>query len=229
MTDSLIHISKPVHRLIPSRFPPVQLFDWADTAEELAEIAALEGLTNDRLQSEYGNIYLVQKEDWIGGPGSTPLMAAFTHPGYSRFADGTYGVYYAADTIDTAIAETTFHRERFLKASQEAPCLIQMREYVAKIQKKLINMCQEDYGQYLHPDVAEYPVSQAFGREIRSHLAWGLYYPSVRKTDGKCVAIFRPPALTLPTQGRHLDYIWDGKSIAEVRISERIDTYQVTS
>lgn len=31
-----------VHRLIPSKFPPVTLFDWADSSEELEQIAALE-------------------------------------------------------------------------------------------------------------------------------------------------------------------------------------------
>ncbi|MFI4937767.1 MAG: RES family NAD+ phosphorylase [Candidatus Berkiellales bacterium] len=217
-----IDIPFPVHRLIPSRFPPILLFDWAQSQEELEEIAALEGLTNERIQAELGNIYLVAKEDWVGGPGSSPLMSAFTHPGPSRFSDGTYGVYYAADNIGTAIAETKFHRERFLRASNEAPCLIQMREYVARIQKKLINLSHHRYKKYLHPDLETYSISQAFAREIRISSAWGLYYSSVRRKEGKCVAIFRPPALSTPTQGRHFDYAWDGKRIFEV-LSKQLD------
>ncbi len=110
-----------VHRLIPSRYPPVGLFDWAETQKEAEEIAALEGLTNDRLLTEYGDIHLVAKDDWVSGAGATPLMAAFTHPGESRFSDGTYGIYYAGDSLATAVAETKYHRERFLSASKEAP------------------------------------------------------------------------------------------------------------
>jgi hypothetical protein len=208
-----------VHRLIPSRFPPVSLFDWADSQDELTEIAALEGLTNDRLHAEQGDIYLVAKDDWVGGPGSTPLMAAFTHPGNSRFSDGTFGVYYAGDTVETAIAETKYHRERFLKASKEQPCLIQMREYISNVQEKLVDLFPNEYANLFDSDPVNYSISQEFAREARQSKAYGLYYPSVRYHSGKCVAIFRPPALTIPIQGGHFDYIWDGSAINEVRRS----------
>lgn len=212
-----------VHRLIPSRFPVVSLFDWADSPEELEEVAALEGLTNDRLTAEYGDIYFVEKDDWVGGPGSTPLMAAFTHKGFSRFSDGAYGVYYAGDTLETAIAETKFHRERFLSASNEAPCTIQMRQYIAKVKKDLVDISQGDYGEYLNPNLDAYSISQAFGRKLRTNNEWGLLYPSVRKTNSMCVAIFRPPALTIPTQACHLNYLWDGESISDIRRLESVE------
>lgn len=216
MAYECVDIQDSMHRLIPSRFPPVQLFDWAASQAELEEIAALEGLTNDRLLTELGNIYLVDKSDWIGGPGSTALMAAFTHPGLSRFSDGSYGVYYAAESIDTAIAETKYHRERFLSASYEQPCFIQMREYKVKVKKPLVNISHPSYSQYLDPDLARYPVSQSFGCDIRNQKEWGLKYPSVRRCEGYCVAIFRPPALEIPVQAGHYDYIWDGRKISEV-------------
>jgi hypothetical protein len=212
-------VQSTVHRLIPSRFPPISLFDWAETPEELEGVAALEGLTNDRLITEYGDIHLIAKNDWVSGPGATPLMAAFTHPGNTRFSDGSYGVYYSGDSLETAIAETKFHRERFLNASNEAACLVQMREYTSKILRQLADIAQSEYSQYLNPNPDFYSVSQAFGREFRAKQEWGLLYPSVRKIDAKCVAIFRPPALTIPVQGCHLDYIWDGNTISEIRRS----------
>lgn len=209
-----------VHRLIPSRFPPVSLFDWANSPQELEEIARLEGLTNQRLQTEYGSIYLVPPIDWVSGEGSTPLMAAFTHPGISRFSDGTFGVYYAGDTLKTAIAETKFHRERFLNASQEAPCQIQMREYISTVTKPLIALSQETHAPLLDPDPSHYSLSQSYGRQTKEKNEWGILYPSVRLQGGMCVAILRPPALKIPKQGCHLDYVWDGKSISEVRKAE---------
>ncbi len=219
---SCSRLRSKVHRIIPSRFPPVELFDWAHSPDELEEIAALEGLTNDRLRTEYGDIYLVSKEDWIGGPGSTPVMAAFTHPGFSRFTDGTYGVYYAGSTLEAAIAETKFHRERFLSASNEAPCMIQMRQYIANVKKALVDICKGNYRRYLNPDPDAYTISQSFGRKLRTNHEWGLLYPSVRKANATCVAIFRPPALTIPTQGCHLDYVWDGEAISDIRRSKSI-------
>lgn len=214
--------SKKTHRLIPSRYPPIALFDWAETAEELEQLALLEGLTNDRLQNEYGDIKLVAKEDWVGGNGSTPLMAAFTHPGQSRFSDGSFGVYYAGDSLTTAIAETKFHRELFLNASHEPPCRIQMREYTGFIKKELVHIDKDNYLSLLNPDITSYSESQKFGSQLKQQNEWGLCYPSVRKQNALCFAIFRPSALTIPIQGCHLDYIWDGESISEIKESKTI-------
>jgi len=208
------------HRLIPSRYPPVSLFDWVESPEELEQLALLEGMTNDRLVCEYGQIQLVPRHDWIGGPGSTPLMAAFTHFGVSRFSDGTdYGVYYAGDSLHTAIEETKFHRERFLSASNEPPCLIQMRDYTAQVKQKLITLCDRSYAEFCSPEMNTYQKTQQLGREIKLQNEWGILYPSARKQQAHCVAIFRPPALTIPVPAGHYDYIWNGDCIDEIRQS----------
>ena len=54
-----------------------------------------------RLRQELGQLDLVPRERRISGPGTQPLMAAFTHlnPDGSRFSDGTYGVFYAARSL----------------------------------------------------------------------------------------------------------------------------------
>jgi RES domain-containing protein len=215
--DSFINFNDPVHRLIPSKFPPVSLFDWASSAEELEQIALLEGLTNERIQAEIGRINLIDKEDWVGGPGSTPLMAAFTHIGYeSRFSDGSFGIYYAASSLETAIKETRFHRERFYCASKEKACSISMREYISKVKKPLLDITNNSYMELYNPDPAYYSKSQEFGKKIHSDKGWGLLYPSIRNPKGLCLAVFRAPALTIPTQGCHLKYIWDGQQISEI-------------
>ncbi|WP_231950651.1 RES family NAD+ phosphorylase [Legionella spiritensis] len=215
--------SKKVHRLIPSKFPPVTLFDWADSAEELEQIALLEGLTNERILAEFGKINLIDKEDWNGGPGSTPIMAAFTHIGFeSRFSDGSFGVYYAASSLETAIKETSFHRERFYRASNEKPCSISMREYAASIKKPLIDITGKKYKELFNPDPSFYSKSQEFGKKIFEKKEWGLLYPSVRNLNGLCVAVLRPPALTIPIQGCHLRYIWDGEKISDIYKESKI-------
>lgn len=216
MKTSYVSVEFRTHRLIPSRFPPVSVFDWVETKEELEALFELESLTNERLRNECGTLSLVSKKDWVIGEGTTPIMAAFTHPGYSRFSDGTYGVYYAGDSLQTAIAETKFHRERFMQASQENPCLIQMREYLTNVKEKLMDMHHEEYRDVLNPDPNSYPISQAFAREQRIKNEYGFIYPSVRNQQGKCIVIFRPTALTIPVQGCHLDYEWDGHSIVSV-------------
>ena len=85
---------KPSWRLVPSRFPPVSLFDRVSNTEDMDVIQAIEGLTNDRLREELGALHLVPEKERVYGPGRTPIMAAFTHlnPEGSRFTDGSYGV-----------------------------------------------------------------------------------------------------------------------------------------
>ncbi len=220
---SSINFSEKVHRLIPSKFPPISLFDWADSPEELEQIALLEGLTNERILAELGKINLVAKEDWVTGSGATPLMAAFTHIGFaSRFSDGSFGIYYAGSSLEVAIKETMFHRERFYSASKEAPCSISMREYIATVRKPLIDITHKEYKELLNPNPEYYNRSQQFGRTIYEEKHWGLLYPSVRSLNGLCIAILRPPALTIPIQGCHLKYIWNGERIAEIYKESRV-------
>lgn len=223
---SLIHFNKKVHRLIPSKFPPISVFEWAGSLEEAEQIAQLEGLTNERIQAELGRINLIAREDWVGGHGSTPLMAAFTHVGFtSRFSDGSYGVYYAGSNLETAIRETIFHREIFYKASNESTCSISMREYIAKPVKPLVDMTSNKYDDFLSPDIDCYNRSQEFGKKIHEEKHWGLLYPSIRNKGALCVAIFRPSALTIPKQGCHLKYIWNGSCISEVYVESRVQNF----
>ena len=153
-------------------------------------------------------------------------MAAFTHIGFaSRFSDGSYGVYYAASTLETAIKETAFHRAIFYNASKEPTCSISMREYIATVKKPLVDITSNKYDTFLNPDPDFYNVSQVFGRKIQGKKHWGLLYPSIRDEGSLCVAVFRPSALTIPNQGCHLKYIWDGTSISEVYIESKVKNF----
>lgn len=77
----------PCWRIIPSRFPPIDLFERVADPEDLDAIFELESLTNDRLREEVGEIHLIPAADCITGRGAGYIMAAFTHrnPTGSRF------------------------------------------------------------------------------------------------------------------------------------------------
>jgi hypothetical protein len=84
----------PTYRLVPSRFPPIDLFERVAAPEDLDTVFAIEALANPRLRQEAGEISLVPREERVSGPGSSAIMAAFTHlnPLGSRFSSGAYGV-----------------------------------------------------------------------------------------------------------------------------------------
>jgi hypothetical protein len=205
----------PSYRLVPSRFPAVGLFDRVARPEDLEYVLAAESLTNDRLRDEAGELALVPPAERVSGPGTTAVMAAFTHLNRegSRFSDGTYGVYYAARDMQTAIAETVFHRARFLARTAEAPGEVDMRTYLADLRADFTEL--RGYGRrkpdLMHPD--SYSASQAFGREQRGKGANGIVFDSVRHPGGQCVAVFRPKVVGTCRQGPHVCYIWDGRAI----------------
>lgn len=212
-----------VYRVIPSQYPPVNVFETIyDTAEEMELAFAIEALTNRRLRQEAGELQLVPREDWVWGPGASVIMACFTHAGRnSRFSDGRFGVYYGAESLATAVAETRYHRERFLAATDEEDIEVTMRVYVNRVRRPLRDVRGPRFARLHDPD--DYRESQRFAASWREKGAWGLLGPSVRREGGECVAVFRPPALTLPVATAHLRYCWSG---AERRITHvfRVDT-----
>jgi hypothetical protein len=145
-------------------------------------------------------------------------MAPFTHiaPLGTRFTDGRFGAYYAAESIDTAIAETRFHRENFLRATGQSAIELEMRCYLADVACELHDIRGrrlELPGVY---DPMSYTASQSFGRKLRDAGSNGIAFDSVRRPSGQCVAVFRPRLVQNVRQGVHLRYAWDGSAIARV-------------
>ena len=209
---------KPCWRVIPSRFPPVDLFERVADPADLEAIIAVESLTNDRLRDEVGELDLVPPKDRVSGPGSNAIMAAFTHlnPLGSRFSDGGWGVYYAAKALETAIRETVYHAERFMQATAEPKMDLDRRVVLADLDGRLRDLRgrEAELPEVYDPD--DYAAGQALARKLRADGANGIAYGSVRHSGGQHVAIFRPRLLSRGRQERHLRYRWDGDKISHV-------------
>jgi hypothetical protein len=205
---------RPCHRLVPSRFPPVGLFDRVARAEDLAAVFEVEVLTNDRVRDEVGELTLVPPEERISGPGTTPIMAAFTHlnPEGSRFSDGSYGVYYCAHELDTALAEVRYHQARFLRRTNEGPLRLELRLYLADLDARLIDV--RKLAECHRPD--DYAPSQNVGVAQRREGRDGILYRSVRHSDGTCAAVFRPRLLSRCRQSRHYAFHFDGRDVVAI-------------
>jgi hypothetical protein len=207
----------PSYRIVPSRFPPVGLYDRVADPQDLEAVFAVENLTNPRLRQEAGEISLVAPEDRVSGPGTTPIMAAFTHlnPEGARFSDGTYGAYYAGRSLNTAVVESRYHRERFLMRTREDPIELDMRTYLADLRGDLHDIRgRKDLAPVYDPE--NYSASQALGRELKAAGSDGIVYDSVRDPGGECVAVLRPRVLSRCVQGPHFGYVWDGSTITTI-------------
>lgn len=203
------------YRIVPSRFPPVGLFDRIADPADIDAVMAIESMTNPRLRDEMGALRLVPVERRVSGQGTTPIMAAFTHipPEGSRFSDGTWGVFYAAHSMATAIEETVFHREAFLAATHEGPTDVQVRCYRTAISGILHDLRG---GWPDAHDPLDYAASQRLARQLRQQGSDGVIYDSVRHPGGQCVAVFYPDLVAPCVQAEHLIYRWNGRRIEAV-------------
>ena len=208
-------------RMVSSRYPPVGVFDRIADAGELDALFALEAMTNPRLREEAGALSQVPAGRRISGPGATPVMAAFTHlnPEGSRFTDGSFGVFYATRSIATAIEETVFHREQFLRATRHPPINLQMRCYRTGIHGRLHDV-RGGWPAVHDPD--SYAASQALASRLREAGSNGIVYDSVRHAGGTCVAAFYPDIVDPCVQAGHYLYRWDGTRISAVLEVSRV-------
>jgi hypothetical protein len=205
-------------RIVPTRYPTITLFDRVADAADFDALYALEAMTNERVRDETGHIERVARADRVYGPGSGPIMAAFTHVNVlgSRFSDGAYGVFYAARERATAIAETRHHHARFLAATREPPMHLPMRLYSVAIDARLHDLRPAGaVGDAVYaPD--DYAASQALGRALHAAGSGGVVYRSVRHAGGQCAGLFRPIGASRCLHAAYLLYAWDGERFTDV-------------
>jgi hypothetical protein len=214
-------------RIIRTLYPPIDLFeDIADPADWEA-LASAEAKFNPRVRQSIGDLANVPVPRRVAGPGASWVMAPFVHcsplrPG--RFSDGSFGLYYAGDSTEVAIAETIHHHARFMRATNEAPgWTSQFRELIGSVDADLDDVA--DHAALLDPD--EYGPSQAFGSERRAAGSNGITWPSVRYPGGYCIAAFWPDVVTIPTQGAHFAYHWNGTAVDYVKHLDNGDMWAV--
>ena len=199
-----------LYRLIPSHFPPINLFEDVADPDDLDVIFAIESLTNDRLLDEAGDLSLVALEDRISGAGSTPVMAAFTHKSATRFSDGkSFGIYYGADTLKTAIEETKHSRALFMSYTNEPDSQMTMRCYK---NKPILPMHDIRGHHYLSLQSDNYTEPRSTALKLRNMNSNGLIYTSARNEGGECIAAFKPKAVSIPVQKGHYQYIYCSKT-----------------
>lgn len=213
-----MRISWPqTYRIIRSIHPPINLFEDIADPRDWEALAAVEEKTNPRIRFEIGDLGKVPAARRVSGPGASLVMAPFVHcsplrPG--RFSDGSYGIYYAGDREEVALAETIHHHQKFMRATdEEAGWTADFRVLVGSVDCELDNV--DAVPGVLDPD--NYAASQDEGRRLRAAGSSGLTWRSVRMPEGNCIGIFWPDVITIPVQGRHYSYHWNGKRVDFVR------------
>lgn len=215
--------SLQAYRLVNSKFPPIALFDDVADARDFDAIYQLQTLTNPRLQNEMGRLELIARDEIpFGIAGCSYAAAPFTHlnPEGSRFSDGSFGVLYLADKMNTAIAEVRHHQGRYWANVQGLnyerftfrglSCSFNdagMRDAT------VIPLTDPVYA----PD--DYTHSRRLGHETKREGCPGLRYNSVRSPGNTCWALMTPRPVTSIIQTAHYEMIWNGQIISVNQIT----------
>jgi RES domain-containing protein len=196
------------HRLIPYRYSdrgrPILNLLAQDDDDLLSDLTELEGATNDRLLGESGRLPGVSTIELVSGFRLAHIVnASFTHPNPSggRFNGAGRGAWYAAFEMQTAQTEVAFHRAVELKEvgwrAEEVSSYI---DYLADFRHEFHDIREDaDFVDCLDPN--SYVASQTLGLTLLTSGSAGIVYPSVRRTDGVCIACFRPPLVLNVREG----------------------------
>jgi hypothetical protein len=214
---------RPAHRLIPSRFPPIGLFDTVATAADLQAAMELAGWTNDRLVAE--RIDRLPPDEWVyGRPNASVVMAAFLHvaPIGMRFNSADLGAWYAAAALATAAFEVGHHLRREAIATGMAGMRRQYRCYSARLEGDYLDIRGQ---RAMRPDVYasdSYLASQSFGEAVRASGGAGILYDSIRHAGGINVVAHRPRNVLDVVQAGHFE-------IVALAASRRIEMRRLTA
>ncbi|MEZ8028538.1 RES family NAD+ phosphorylase [Enterovibrio norvegicus] len=216
------------YRLINTKYPKIALFEDVASEQEFEALYALQALTNPRLQNEAGDVSLIQPSEIpYNCPHKSYAVAPFTHINKdgSRFADGSRGAFYIADTETTAQAEVFYHHDRYYRNVESL--------HYDKFTLQTLEVCFDaqnlyDLSEYsadhpvLHP--TSYVQSQAFANQLIADGYDGIQYPSVRLSGATNWVLFSPKHITSIKPTTKIDMTWDGTKISQLALANPIKT-----
>lgn len=201
---------EPYHNLIPSRFPPVPVFERiADGRDDL--FAQVESITNPRLR-EKQRLTRGRRDDGRSDPrlvnwNHAPF--AYPNPEGSRFFGSDHKVLELAADLQTALAISVARRAAFLSRTSEPPTAIEMRQLKRPVE-----------GRFLDVSRADYPVTREqrllLGQYVADADLDGLVFRPPERPTASAI-IVRPSArLGNPVQCDHFKFVWDGRKFTIV-------------
>ncbi len=139
----------------------------------------------------------------------------------SRFSDGSYGVWYGSESVETTVFETAYHWHRRLlcDAGFERETVFAERTlYRVACRGAVLDFRQAatQHPDLLHP--SDYAFCQTAGARMHREGHPGLLIPSVRRPAGENIAIFNSGVLSNPRQNCQLTYRLDGERIVVERL-----------
>lgn len=211
LTRRMRRIEEKWHRLIPSRFPPVDVFERLGSAELGARAKELEIKSNPRLREKTA----LQGSHPDMGDGTPQLQNwnhapfAYTNPEGSTFLHAGYRVLELVQGIRPALAFALRRREIFLERTQEPPFGLDMRLLVTPVAGNFVDLCDA-------PFEFDEIKRREFGGQLYDDGVQGILFRHPEHRAAQALVVFDQAVLGRTVQSAHYRFVWDGKAISKI-------------
>lgn len=203
-------INGQFHRLIPSRFPPVPLYERLGSPEIQAAAAAFEALTNPRLRA-LERLAQVAAATNPGTGAQNWNMAPFEYPNPegTAFLGPTYKVLELVEGLTPALVVAVQRREDFLGGSREAAIDVEMRALVHSLKGRFADLTRV-------PFEGVQAKRWKLGAELYESEVQGIVFHRPDLPGVRALTVFDQNALGRAVQSDHFRFVWNGEGIPRV-------------
>lgn len=204
-------------RAIHTKRPTIDLYEKIAPEADFEILNEIESLTNPRIREERGETHIFAQDDAPACQNCSLVDATFTDfsiNAQGRFNDGTYGVFYCADSQMTALEESLYHTRVRLQSTDEKPQTIQKRIIQGEIEGEFSDIRKADFPQIYAAN--SYIESQKFALKIKEKNLDGIAYDSVRYRNGECFAVFKRNVVKSANETRVITFLYDGDWFKEL-------------
>ena len=200
-----VDLAIDLFRLIPSRFPPVEVYGGIVANDRVEELVRVETRTNPRLRSESRLLQAVGEplppklQNWNLAP------FKYINPEGSRFFGPARPALELAEDRQTALAVSVERRQRFLARTGEPPIGLDMRMLKTPVRGQFLDL------RHVAPD-ATLDDRRRIGDTIAEGVDGILYRPPERPS-ATCVAVLRGETLGHSIQTVHYRFVWNGSCV----------------
>lgn len=207
----LVDIDSDWYRLIPSRFPPISIYERIIANDRFDDLVEVENLTNPRIRKAK-----------ILTDGITPLdptsprlqnwnLAPFTYPNPegTRFFRPGYSCLELAENIQTALAISVGRREAFLRRTAEPAIGLDMRVLKTPVKGRFADLRHI-------PEALTADERWLIGDAIIEAGHDGVLFRGPERPSASCIGIVKDNTLERSQQTKHFRMHWDGKRISTI-------------
>lgn len=196
------------YRLIPSRFPPIDVYERLGSPALVASAQRLEAMTNPRLAARERSRGVVGEETVENSPrynswNHAPF--AYKSPEGSWLLPPAFGALELAATENAALVMAVARRETFLRRTNEPGIELDMRMLVTELD-----------GEFADLRAATMPARDerwALGQTLLEEGRAGAIFHRPEAPRATFVSIFDGRVLGATVQAAHYRFVWNGERI----------------